>query len=168
VLPDLPKPSDPSTSTVAGSDHRSIVQEAAPHTPLAPVSIEALTSLQNIIVQDACILDETSKRNLERHLQNLTKAAGTFHPKNALRQHQISFLLKVKNQSNVRRANKSIVLGKAKVKSCGDLVGARATQSGKEAAIERREKEKSSWAESRWPKFKGIRLCGPDRASWQG
>ncbi len=32
----------------------------------------------------ACNLDELSKQNLERHLNKLTKAAGTFHAKSAL------------------------------------------------------------------------------------
>ena len=133
VLRDLPKPQDLSTGAVDGPERHGTAQETAPRTPLTPISIEALTSLQNIIVQDACTLDETSRRNLERHLQKLAKAAGTFCAKNALQQDQVSFLLKANNEAKVRRATKSIVLGKAKVMSYNDLVAARAARIEKEA-----------------------------------
>lgn len=117
-------------------ERRGSVQEAIPRTPLTPVSFEALMSLQNIIVKDASTLDETSKQNLERHLNKLTKAAGTFHAKSALQQDQISSLLKANNESKVRRATNSTVLGKAKVMSYEDLVAAREARREKEAAKE--------------------------------
>lgn len=80
-------------------------------------------------------------RNLERHLQKLTKAAGIFHANNALQQDQISFLLKVNSESKIRCATRSIILGKAKVMSYDDLVAARATRSEKQAAKERGKKK---------------------------
>jgi hypothetical protein len=135
VLRDLPKPSS-QPSTTDTTEGRGLVHDTVPPTPLTPVSVEALISLQTKIVQDACTLDKKSKQDLERHLQKLTKAAGTFHAKSALQQDQISFLLKSNNESKARRATKSLVLGKAKVMSYDDLVAARAIRAEREAAKE--------------------------------
>jgi hypothetical protein len=45
---------------------------------VAPVSVEGLVSLQNLIIkQDVHALDETSKQSLQRHLQKFAKAAQT-------------------------------------------------------------------------------------------
>lgn len=61
------------------------VQDTILRTPVTPVSMEALMTLQNMIVQqDACTLDEKSKGNLGRHLKKLARAASTSLAKNAL------------------------------------------------------------------------------------
>lgn len=92
-------------------------------------------SLQNLIIrQDAYALDETSMRSLQKHLQKLAKAAQISFAKGALQQDQIRFLLKINNEAKVRRAIRSIVLGKAKVMSYEDLMEARAKRLEKEAA----------------------------------
>lgn len=98
VLKDLqaptgpPGPSNPSglPRNIGGLERRGSIKEAIPRTSLTPVSFEALMSLQNMIVKDACNLDELSKQTLERHLNKLTKPASTFHAKSALQQDQIS------------------------------------------------------------------------------
>ncbi|KAF2193419.1 hypothetical protein K469DRAFT_482146, partial [Zopfia rhizophila CBS 207.26] len=77
-----------------------------PMTPVSPVTIEALTSLQNLIKQDAHALNNTSKQRLQRHVQKLA--------------------------TKVRRSTRSIVLGKAKVMSYKDLEEARAKREAKE------------------------------------
>ena len=66
--------SKPACETSTASRPRRTVskQDTTPRTPITPVSIETLVSLQDIIVQqNACTLDDTSKRNLERHLKKL-------------------------------------------------------------------------------------------------
>ena len=144
VLSDMPKP----TSETANEPRKAIsIPDVMPGTPSTPVSIEALMSLQSMIVQhDTSTLDETSKRNLERHLKKLTKAAGVFYAKNVLQEDRIGFLLKTNNESKIRRATKSLVLGRAKVMSYEDLVTARTKRAEEEAvrarkALARAEKE---------------------------
>lgn len=46
-----------------------------PKTPVTPLTTEALTSLHNLIKQDACALDKLSKQRLQKHVQKLASAA---------------------------------------------------------------------------------------------
>ena len=135
VLKDTPKP--PAELTNPKADEvkvRSCPQDDVLQTPVTPVSAEALMSLQNFIIKKyAYALDETSKRSLVRHLQKLTNAAQTPFAKGVLQQHQIRFLIKMNDESKVRRSTTSVVLGKAKVLSYADLVEARAKRAEKEA-----------------------------------
>lgn len=92
-------------------------------------------SLQNLIIKKhAHSLDETSKQSLVMHLQKLTKAGQTSFAKSVLQQHQIRFLIRMNDESKVRRSTTSVVLGKAKVMSYEDLVEARAKRAEKESA----------------------------------
>ncbi|KAH8674863.1 hypothetical protein BGZ60DRAFT_469017 [Tricladium varicosporioides] len=97
-------------------------QDIEPQTPVTPVSAEAFMSLQNLIIQDARALNETSKQKLVRYLQKGTKV---FQKSSALE--------KLQKDPKVRRSTKSLVLGKAKVISYEDLVEARAKWVVKEA-----------------------------------
>jgi hypothetical protein len=76
VLRDMPKP--PAKLTIPKADKVKVAsygQDAIPQTPITPVSVEALRSLQDLILkQDAYALDKTSKQNLKRHLQKFVKA----------------------------------------------------------------------------------------------
>jgi hypothetical protein len=99
-----------------------------------PVSSEALTSLHNLIKQDACAEDVMSKQSLQRHTQKLANAAQICFAERALHQEQIYFLRKVNNEAKVRRSTKPLVLGKAKVMSYEDLEEARAKRAAKDAA----------------------------------
>ena len=76
VLRSMPAP--PAEPAIPRADEvkvGSCRQDVEPQTPVTPVSAEAFMSLQNLIIQrDAYALDETSKRNLARHLQKCTKA----------------------------------------------------------------------------------------------
>ena len=121
VLKDLPKPPteliEVDGMTTGPSLHdvtlTGPVSSATPTTPATPVLVEALMSLQNLIVKhDARVLDHWGKHSLQRHLQKLTKAAQTFLAKNALQRDQIQFLLRTNNESKVRRSTKSLVLEK--------------------------------------------------------
>lgn len=82
---------------------------------------EALTSLHNLIKQDAYAEDEMSKQRLQRHIQKFANTAQTCFAERALQRDQIHFLKKVNNEAKVRRCTKSLVLGKAKVMSYEDL-----------------------------------------------
>ena len=50
-------------------------QDKLLQTPVTPVSAEALTSLYNLIKQDAHTLNETSIQRLQRHVQKLANTA---------------------------------------------------------------------------------------------
>jgi hypothetical protein len=109
-------------------------QDEELQTPLTPVSAEAFTSLQNLIIQqDAYALDETSKQNLAKHLQKCTKAFQKSSALSVLQEDRIRFLTTINNEAKVRRSTKSLVLGKAKVMSYEDLVEARAKRVVKDA-----------------------------------
>ena len=71
-----------------------------------------------------------------RHLQKFTNTAQTSLAKGVLQQHQIRFLIRMNDESKVRRSTTSVVLGKAKVMSYEDLEEARAKRAGEEAAKE--------------------------------
>ncbi|KFA81233.1 hypothetical protein S40288_07888 [Stachybotrys chartarum IBT 40288] len=108
-------------------------QNVEPQTPLTPVSVEGFISLQNLIIQrDAHALDETSKKDLARHLQICTKAFQKSSAKTILQEDRIQFLTTINNEAKNRRSVKSLVLGKAKVMSYEDLEDARAKRVGKE------------------------------------
>jgi hypothetical protein len=128
VLRDMPKP--PAELAIPRVDEvkvGSCPQEVVLQTPVTPASAEALMSLQNLIIQqDAHALDETSKQNLQRHLQKFVKAVQTSSAKGILQEDQIQFLTTINNEAKVRRSTKSLVLGKAKVMSYEDLEEARA------------------------------------------
>jgi DDE superfamily endonuclease len=103
-----------------------------PVTPVTPVSAEALTSLHNLIKQDAHTLNETSIQHLQRHVQKLANAAQISFAERALLHDQNQFLTRMNNEAKVRRNTKSVVLGKAKVMSYEDIEEARAKRAAKE------------------------------------
>jgi hypothetical protein len=132
VLRSMPKPL--ANLTVPKADEAYQPNEV-PLTPVTPVSAEGLVSLRNMIIeQDASALDETNKRNLQKHLYKLAKAAQLSLAKGALQQNHIQFLLTVNNEAKVRRSTKSLVLGKAKVMGYDELIEAREKRAKKDAA----------------------------------
>jgi REP element-mobilizing transposase RayT len=98
-----------------------------------------------IIEQDASALDETSKRNLQRHLHKLAEATQLSLAKGSLQENHIRFLLTVNNEAKVRRSTKSLVLGKAKVMGYEELVEAGEKRVKKEAAQRAKGKGKRGW-----------------------
>jgi hypothetical protein len=135
VLRDTPKPLPELTvlDKVVGSCPQDEVLQM-PVTPVTPVTTEALTSLHNLIKQEACALNEPSKQRLQRHVQKLASAAQISFAKQALLQDQNRFLSKINNEAKVRRSTRSVVLGNAKVMSYEDLEEARAKRAAKEKA----------------------------------
>ena len=136
VLRSMPKPLAGLTIPKAGEVNvEACHQNEVPQTPVTPVSAGGLVSLRNVIIeQDASTLDETSKRNLQRHLHKLAKATQLSLAKGSLQENHIRFLLTVNNEAKVRRSTKSLVLGKAKVMGYEELVEAREKRVEKEAA----------------------------------
>ena len=107
-------------------------QDEVPQTPVTPVSAEALTSLHDLIKQDAHTLNETSIQRLQRHIQKLANAAQISFAERALLHDQNKFLTRMNNEAKIRRSTKSVVLGKAKVMSYEDIEEARAKRAAKE------------------------------------
>ena len=143
VLQDLVKPlaelpaQDASGESALNSSPR---QDETPRvsaalvTPVTPVTAEAFLALHNFILErDAHALEDMGKQSIERHLQKLTKGAQISIARGALQQERIRSLLKTNDEAKVRRATKSLVLGKAKVMSYEDLVEARAKRAEKDA-----------------------------------
>jgi hypothetical protein len=72
VLRDTPKPA----VTILKADVvESCLQDEVLQSPTTPVTAEALSSLHNLIKQDACVLDPISKQRLQKHVQKLASAA---------------------------------------------------------------------------------------------
>lgn len=148
----------PAQSIVLGVDEikvGSCQQDEVPQTPVTPVSAEALTSLHNLIKQNAHTLNETSIQRLQRHVQKLANAAQISFAERALRD-QNQFLTRMNNEAKVRRSTKSVVLGKAKVMSYEDIEEARAKRAAKEVIkgrAKRGRKRKSSALEAVEPEL---------------
>ena len=76
------------------------LQEVVLQKPVTPVSVEALMSLQNMMLQDdAQGPDEPSKKKLGRHLQKLVKAAQVSAAKSIFQEDQIQLLTTVNNEA---------------------------------------------------------------------
>lgn len=133
VLRVTPKPPAQASSlradgTKAGSCH----QEEVPQTPVTPVSAGGLTSLHNLIKQDARTLNGTGIQRLERHVLKLADAIQISFAERALLRDQNQTLVRMNDEAKVRRSTRSVVLGKAKVMSFEDLEVARAARAAKE------------------------------------
>jgi hypothetical protein len=160
VLTDIPKPAEPTVPILQTCEIDLCPQDEVLQTPVTPVTPEALTSLHNLIKQDAYAEDEISKQRLQRHVQKLIRATSISFAERSLQRQHIHFLRKVNNEAKVRRSTKSLVLGKAKVMSYEDLEEARAKRAAKEAAKakgkgKRGRKRKSPAPETDAPEPKG-------------
>lgn len=135
-LAELPAPEaggEPTSSSATCQDETPRVP-AAPITPETPVTAEAFLALRDFIMErDAHTLEEIGKQSIQRHLQKLTKGAQSSIARGVLQQERIKSLLKRNDEAKVRRATKSLVLGKAKVMSYEDLFEARAKRAEKDA-----------------------------------
>ncbi|KAI1670786.1 DDE superfamily endonuclease [Pyrenophora tritici-repentis] len=132
VLKDIPRP--PVEVVIPGA---AIIDTITPDvmlqtpiTPVTPVTAEALTSLHNVIKQDTSVPDET--RSCIQKLANATQIS--FVERALLKDHN-RFLFKISNEAKAYRSTRSIVLGKAKVRSFKDL---------EEAKVRRAEKDKAA------------------------
>jgi hypothetical protein len=105
-----------------------------PVTPVTPVTAEALTSLHNMIKQDAHTQDAKSNQRLQKLVKKLASAAQVSFAERTLLQDQNRFLLKVNNETKTRRSTRSVVLGRAKVMSFGELEEARSKRAAKDKA----------------------------------
>ncbi|KIM93070.1 hypothetical protein OIDMADRAFT_138438, partial [Oidiodendron maius Zn] len=133
VLRVTPKP--PAQSTVPRADEIEVGachKDDVPPTPVTPVSVEGLVSLQNLIKQDAHTLNKASIPRLERHVQKLANAAQASLAETTLLHDRTQMLIRMNNEAKVRRSTKSIVVGKAKVMSFEDIEVARAARAAKD------------------------------------
>jgi hypothetical protein len=142
VLSDIPRPATLTAPTA--NEVASERPDQVPQTPMTPVSAEAVTSLHNLIKQDAHMLDEISKQRLQRHVQKLTNATQLSFAERALLQEHNQFLARINNEAKVRRSTKSEILGTARVMSYEDLEKIRAERAVKEAAKETKKAEKEA------------------------
>jgi uncharacterized protein YfkK (UPF0435 family) len=132
VLRNMPKPptelSNASADVAATSPRNEM--SPTPETPVTPVMVEALTSLHDLIKQDACAAssDEASRQHLQMRVQKLASAAKISFAKQGLLQEHNRLLYNINNEAKVRRSTRSLVIGKAKVMSYEDLDIARAAR----------------------------------------
>ncbi|KAH8776281.1 hypothetical protein F5883DRAFT_366018, partial [Diaporthe sp. PMI_573] len=131
VLRVTPKPPAQSTGPRADEIKASCYEEV-PQTPVTPVSAEGLTSLHNLIKQDAHTLNGTRIQRLERRVQKLANSAQISFAERALLHDQNQILTKMNNEAKVYQSTRSVVLGKAKVMSFEDIEVARAARAAKE------------------------------------
>ena len=142
VLQDMPRPPAELTVSIASKVMPSDPRDETPVTPVTPVNTEGLVSLHDLIKQDISTLDELSKQRLQRRVQKLASAAQISFAKQGLLQDHDRLLAKINGEAKVRRATRSVVLGKgkAKVMSYEDLEEARAKRAAKEKAVAERGK----------------------------
>jgi hypothetical protein len=144
VLRDIPKPPLTELTVPDRSDACLRDELLTPVTPVTPVTTEGLSSLHNLIKEDAC-----ASERLQRRVQKLASAAQISFAKQHLLQDHNRLLAKINGEAKVRRSTKSVVLGKAKVMSFEDLEVARVKRATKDKATadkgkgERRRKRKN-------------------------
>ncbi len=132
VLRVTPKPPAQASSLRADGTKVGSCHQEVPQTPVTPVSAGGLTSLHNLIKQDARTLSGMGIQRLERHVQKLADATQISFAERALLHDQNQMLVRMNNEAKVRRSTRSVVLGKAKVMSFEDLEVARAARAAKE------------------------------------
>lgn len=154
MLKVTPKP--PARLTVFNTDESKVI--ACPQdnvqSAVTPVSAEALTSLHNLIKQDAHMLNEMNIQPIQRHIQKLVNAAQVSFAERALLRDHNQFLTRMNHEARVRRSSKSVIIEKAKVMSYQDIEEARAKRAAKETSKNNRNrgrKRKSATTEADKP-----------------
>jgi hypothetical protein len=115
-------PSVPSTPTI-------------PVTPVTPVDLAGIMTLHDVIRRDAQDLDSSSQRRLQKHIQNLSKAAETSFAKHVLLERRNEFLQRTNSEARVRRSTRSKIIGTARVISYEDLEKARDERALRDARL---------------------------------
>lgn len=132
VLRVTPKPPAQASSLRADGTEVGSCHQEVPQTPVTPVSAGGLTSLHDLIKQDARTLNAMGIQRLERHVQKLADTTQISFAERALLHDQNRMLVRINNEVKVRRSTRSVILGKAKVMSFEDLEVARAARAAKE------------------------------------
>jgi hypothetical protein len=168
----VPKP--PAKLTLSKSNEVGLdTQDKAmqlPSTPVTPVTAKDLTSLQCLIEHNADELSEKRQKDLKKYLEKVINAAKTSFAEQALLRDRARFLFKTNSEAKVRRATKSIMLGKAKVMSFEDLEQARARRAAKDQAkatgTRKRKRKNTPELDMPSPPAKAARTCeSPDSVS---
>lgn len=78
------------------------------------VTVEALTSLYDLIKQDICAAatDDTGRQRLQRRVGKLESAAKISIAKESLLQDHNRLLYRINNEAKVRRSTRSLILGR--------------------------------------------------------
>ena len=142
VLSDVPKPLHELTAPELNLREVGSCTHEVPHTPVTPVSAEALTSLSNVIKQVPN--DEANRQYKEKLQQKLINAARLCFAERAILQGQNEFLAEINNEGKVRRSTKSDVVGRAKVMVWEDIDKARIELAAKKEANEIKKAEREA------------------------
>lgn len=142
VLSDVPKPLHELTAPELNLREVGSCTHEVPHTPVTPVSAEALTSLSNVIKQVPN--DEANRQYKEKLQQKLINAAQLCFAERAILQGQNEFLAEINNEGKVRRSTKSDVVGRAKVMVWEDIDKARIELAAKKEANEIKKAEREA------------------------
>lgn len=130
------------------------------HTPVTPVILDALTSLQDLIQQDAHALDESNKQRLQRRLQKFSNAAEISFAERALQQDQIRCLAAKEAKKAGGEAKKA---GKEDTKATREAEEvASATPDAEETAAGKRERGRTKTTQKR-KSFAEARCAGAKR-----
>jgi hypothetical protein len=126
MLQSMPKPPEPilidTNEAVAMPTPQDTVQ--LPLTLVTPVTTQELASLQNIINnQVAQCLDQTTIASLQKNVQKMSKAAHLAFSKGTLQRDHIQLLMKINDESKVRRSAKGHILGRRMEKGQGAVMG---------------------------------------------
>lgn len=150
VLSTTPRPA---TVSVEAAVDQAIVsfgtssQRTSLQSPVTPTSAEAVAALQDLIKQDAEVLEASSRQRLQKHLQKLTNATQLSFAERALLTEHNQFLAKINNEAKPRRATRGKVVGTARVMSYEDIERAKAeraiSEARKEAKSEARKAKKA-------------------------
>lgn len=139
VLSTTPRPA---TVSVEAAVDQAIVsfgtssQRTSLQSPVTPTSAEAVAALQDLIKQDAEVLEASSRQRLQKHLQKLTNATQLSFAERALMREHNQFLAKINNEAKPRRAVRANIIGTARVMSYEDIEKARAERGAQEAKKE--------------------------------
>lgn len=88
------------------------------------MTTQGIASLQNIIMKQATqCLDQTTIASLQKNIQKMPKAAHLAFSKGILQRDQIQFLMKIKDESKIRRSAKGHILGRRVEKGEGAVMG---------------------------------------------
>jgi hypothetical protein len=91
---------------------------------VTPVTTQGIASLQSIIIKQATqCLDQTTIASLEKNIEKMSKAAHLAFSKGILQRDQIQFLMKINDESKVRRSAKGHILERRAEKGQGAVLG---------------------------------------------
>ncbi|KAH3955986.1 hypothetical protein HBH51_259000 [Parastagonospora nodorum] len=126
VLQSMPKP--PPELTLTDTNEVEVVMNLedtvqSPITPVTPVTTQGIALLQNTIIKQATQCpDPATIASLRKNVQKMSKAAHLAFSKGILQRDQIQFLMKMNDESKVRKSAKGHILGRRAEKGEGAVL----------------------------------------------